>query len=319
MKIRVIGHVGEGKFPFGTSGPWREFETEILSRGHEICGPDMDEGADAVISNSFNQYLGTYLVKNKIPIEKRILVLWEPYVVETTRYKKRVLSLFGSHFAPSIDWAKKIHANSFKWPQDEIQDEDVFQGWKSRIDRAVMVQGNKFSARKGELYSLRRRVITNLGTKFDFINWIKSATSTEICGISPRSSFGLGKKYKNYLGATEDKIKTLSRYKVAIVIENSPDFISEKLFDAIRAGCVTVYVGPEIKKYGISKDAVIQVESKSEVISKTVQLLLMESDEVLEKIAREHRENLREVSKEWNNTQVLSKLASDMLDILESN
>ena len=39
----------------------------------------------------------------------------------------------------------------------------------------------------------------------------------------------------------------------------------------------------------------------------------------LEKIARNQKENLMKVSQDWNNTLVLSKLASDMVDILEAN
>ena len=42
------------------------------------------------------------------------------------------------------------------------------------------------------------------------------------------------------------------------------------------------------------------------------------SDEELEKIARNQRASLMNVSQDWNNTLVLSKLASDMVDILEA-
>ena len=333
MKIRVIGHGGEGRFPFGTSGPWKEFEKVLLSRGHQICSSNMAESADALIAHSYNPNIGKYLERNIIPKKKLFLVLWEPYVVETTRYKKEVLSKFGTTFAPSIEWAKKVNAHSFKWPQDEIPDEDVFIGWKERNNRAVMVQGNKFSARKGELYSLRRRVITNLGLSaldlygtnwnkglnFDWWHWSRSLLNSSFSEVSTRSFFGIGKKYRNYFGATDDKNKTLSQYKIAIVIENSADFISEKLFDSIRSGCVSVYVGPNLEKYGIPKESAIQVDAKHEVISSMVRSLLEKSDEELETTARNQRVNLMKVSRDWNNTSVLSKLASDMLDILEAS
>jgi len=333
MKIRVIGHGGEGKFPFGASGPWKEFEATLLSRGHTICDSDMAEGADAVIANSYSDILKKYLDRNQIPVDKRILVLWEPYVVETTRYKKETLSQFGTFFAPSIQWAEKVGARSFKWPQDEIPDVDVFEGWESRTNRAVMVQGNKFSARKGELYSLRRRVILNLGVSrldlfgtkwnkginFDWWHWSRSLLNSKVNEISIRSSFGIGKKYKNYFGATNDKNNTLTKYKIAVVIENSADFVSEKLFDALRAGCVTIYVGPNLGQYGILEDTTIQLPAEPQVVSKTVQMLLKESSANLEIIARKQRSEIKKISQEWNNTQVLSNLASAMLDVLESN
>jgi hypothetical protein len=137
--------------------------------------------------------------------------------------------------------------------------------------------------------------------------------------VSTRSFFGIGKKYSNYFGVTDDKNKTLSQYKIAVVIENSADFISEKLFDSIRAGCVSVYVGPNLEKYGIPKASAIQVDAKHEVVSDMVRSLLEESDEELEKIARNQRASLMKVSQDWNNTLVLSKLASDMVDILEAD
>jgi len=109
------------------------------------------------------------------------------------------------------------------------------------------------------------------------------------------------------------------QYKIAVVIENSADFISEKLFDSIRSGCVSVYVGPNLEKYGIPKASAIQVDAKHKVVSDMVRSLLEESDEELEKIARNQRANLMKVSQDWNNTLVLSKLASDMAGILEAN
>ena len=333
MKIRVIGHGGEGVFPFGSSGPWKEFEKVLSSRGHQICSSDMTESADALIAHSYSTNIGEFIERNMIPKSKLILVLWEPYIVETTRYTKEVRSKFGTVFAPSIEWSKKIDALSFKWPQDEIPDEDVFMGWEERTNRAVMVQGNKFSARKGELYSLRRQVITNLGIpaldlfgtnwnkglNFDWLHWSSSLLNSKFSEVSLKSFFGIGKKYSNYRGVTDDKNRTLSQYRIAVVIENSADFVSEKLFDSIRSGCVSVYVGPNLEQYGIPKESAIQVDAKHEVVSSMVRSLLEKSDKELEKIARNQRENLMKVSKDWNNTLVLSTLASHMVDILEAD
>jgi hypothetical protein len=333
MKIRVIGHGGEGRFPFGTSGPWKEFENVLLERGHEICSEEMTENADSLITNSYQKKVADYLEKSQIPISKCILVLWEPFVVETTRYKSEVLSKFGTIYAPSIDWAEKVGARSFNWPQDEISDENDIGAWQQRIDRAVMVQGNKFSARKGELYCLRRKVIVKLGNEyldlfgtnwnkginFDWWHWSSSALNSKLSDISFKSSFGIGQKHKHYFGVTDDKFKTLSKYKIAVVIENSADFVSEKLFDAVRAGCVTVYTGPSLKKYGIPDGSAIQVANNADAISGTVMRLLEKSDQELEEMAGNQRLNLLQVSQDWNNTFVLSKLASDMVDILEAN
>lgn len=48
----------------------------------------------------------------------------------------------------------------------------------------------------------------------------------------------------NYMGPCENKIKTMSRYKHAIVFENTLScYTSEKYWDAIQAGCIPLYRG----------------------------------------------------------------------------
>ena len=55
--------------------------------------------------------------------------------------------------------------------------------------------------------------------------------------------------YPSYKGRVENKLLELSKFKYAIVIENEADFVSEKLFDAIAAKCVPIYVGPDLSMY----------------------------------------------------------------------
>ena len=55
-----------------------------------------------------------------------------------------------------------------------------------------------------------------------------------------------------YRGETESKILTMSNYRFAIVTENCRlnGWVTEKLFDAWRAGCIPVYLGaPDITTY----------------------------------------------------------------------
>jgi hypothetical protein len=331
MRIRVTGHSGEGKFPFGESGPWKEFENAILARGHEICESNFDSQSDAIITNSFNQKIEDFLAYSKIPIDKRILVNWEPYIVERTRYTRNVLNIFAHRFAPSVDWAEKISGISFKWPQDEIIDESVFDNWKTRSNCAVMIQGNKFSARKGELYSLRRRLIKtmnpesislfgtnwNSGFKFDWWHWSRSAMNSKITDIDFKSIVGVGRKYVNYAGPVADKQMIMTKFRISIVIENSADFVSEKLFDSVRAGCVSIYVGPELERYGIPTNTAISVcpDHKS-IMEKVAELQKMDQSE-LKSIATAQFRALSSVAGEWTNTVVLRKLANDMIALIE--
>jgi hypothetical protein len=331
LRIRITGHGGEGKFQFGESGPWKEFEKVFLESGHEICNESYEEQADAIIANSYNSAVEKYLFSSEIPVNKRILVNWEPYIVERVRYRPEVFNRFGSRFAPSVEWAAKVNGTSFKWPQDEIVDPDIFLNWSDRSNSAVMIQGNKFSARKGELYSLRRKVLNmlhakeltlfgtnwNSGLKFDWWHWSRSIINSNLREISFTSFFGMGRNYDQYKGKIDNKALVLSKYRICIVIENSADFVSEKLFDAVRAGCVVVYVGPNLEKFDLPKSSAIEVVPNPNAIVEKVRYLRSKSESELMEMAKIQFVSLKSVSGEWSNTKVLRKLAQDMLKLLE--
>ena len=53
----------------------------------------------------------------------------------------------------------------------------------------------------------------------------------------------LPESYRGEIGEDVDKLQVLSRYRVAICLENTiePGYLSEKFVDGVRAGCVPVY------------------------------------------------------------------------------
>jgi hypothetical protein len=52
-------------------------------------------------------------------------------------------------------------------------------------------------------------------------------------------------KYKTIIGVIPNKHSIIQNYKYSLVIENSSDYCSEKLFDAIINGSIPIYVGPK--------------------------------------------------------------------------
>jgi hypothetical protein len=123
----------------------------------------------------------------------------------------------------------------------------------------------------------------------------------------------LGKKYKNYLGAVDNKSEIMRTYQISIVIENSADFISEKLFDSVRSGCVTIYIGPDLVKYGIPKEAALQVSPDYKELRILMKKLSKMSDEELLKIAKIQRTSLSMVAPDWENNIVFRDLAKSIL------
>lgn len=322
-KILLVGHDGEARLPFEKSKAWTAFANVLSEYEFEIVSEYSDD-VHAIIANSHKHDFMNNNQFEKISHTKRTLILWEPYVVETERYKKETLESYGHIYAPSRIWADRVGGISFNWPQDPIQgDSSKFENWESRLDKIVMIQGNKFSARRGELYSLRRRLLCkleqseldlygtnwNTGVKFDWWHWSRSLINSKITDISLRSSFGIGRKYPNFRGSVEDKQKTLEKYQISLVIENSADFVSEKLFDSLRAGCLTIYVGPNLELFGLSSDvAIVARNSRKEILATIEKVVEMGATE-RRLIANQHYENLKACSGFWENELVLANLA----------
>jgi len=139
------------------------------------------------------------------------------------------------------------------------------------------MSANKFSFIKGELYSLRAKAYAEIksldlfGSGWNrslFFDLLKLAKELQIAVLAaPRKltsscAGNLRIRPCNFLGPAEDKLEALSRYKVSLVIENSTEFMSEKLIDSILAGTIPVYVGPPVEIFGIPKELVVSAEPK---------------------------------------------------------
>jgi hypothetical protein len=121
---------------------------------------------------------------------------------------------------------------------------------------ACMVSGNKASSHPNELYSRRLDAIrwydANHPELFDLfgIGWEAPTPSSLPMRVARRLPIVrklLAPKLKVYRGAIGKKIDTLAGYRFCFCYENfsSPDgWITEKIFDAMFAGCVPVYWGP---------------------------------------------------------------------------
>ena len=326
MIIRVVGQGGEKVFPFGTSGPWTEFRDEILSTGHQISNLDFGTKVDALISHKHSIDAIQEADKNNVPLSRRALVVWEPEIVDKKRYSKKVLQYYGIIYAPSPIWARKVSGKSFRHPQGNIERIPPIEDWIKRENKFVIIQGNKFSARKGELYSLRRKTIRKLehqidlwgtdwnrGLTFDTLRWSMSAINSLPKEISLGSLWGAGKKYKNYHGSVANKSEILKQYKMAIVIENSSDYVSEKLFDAVSSGCLVFYVGPSLDEFGLSKSSIVVCsESWVEISNKCREIQLTGYSKQYD-MALSQNTSLYEVSDLWNNKRVLRSLAKNIL------
>lgn len=115
--------------------------------------------------------------------------------------------------------------------------------FRRRLDVCI-IAGNKRSDAPGSLYACRidlaRRLSRNgVGVHLYGMGWEPTALDTELRSL--------------FRGVADSKQSVLSKYRFSIAFENSvgnPGYISEKLFDSLRAGTVPIYLGaPDVGEY----------------------------------------------------------------------
>jgi hypothetical protein len=205
-------------------------------------------------------------------VANRILVVYEPRVVIPANYRPSTRRQYGTIIGMSPAAAPTF----LPWPQRDWRADPV--GENPRIPgTTALINANKLSSVRGSLYGLRRRVIAQfdadgLPLTLAGSGWDRAgrALLTENARslayalvnrvpIDPREwavALPLSGSV-DYIGRIEKKDDVLLRSEFAVVIENSATYVSEKLFDAVIAGCVPLYVGPSLAPFGIPETVVI--------------------------------------------------------------
>lgn len=172
------------------------------------------------------------------------------------------------------------------------------------------ISSNKYSSFKDELYSKRVELIKffdrNHRDKFDLYgsDWdfqFKYPTQYNLIkSLSHYKGFGPFKKlliklidflklndlffesYNSYKGTITDKLNTLKNYKFNICFENVTNidsYISEKIFDSFKSGCVPIYYGSNNIDLLIPKKAFIDFRDFKNLEDLNTFLMNMKSHE----------------------------------------
>lgn len=176
----------------------------------------------------------------KYPKNEKYLFLFEPKVVAPISYIKVVHLFFDKIYTWNDNLVDNKKYFKFIFPQSEnniLNSKD----FKNK-DLLTLINGNKSSFIKNELYSERENIIRYFeknSIEFDFYgtNWNKKNLKQQIFWYKPFNSY----KWK-----VNDKIETLSNYKFNICLENmknTPWYITEKIWDSFKAKSVPIYWG----------------------------------------------------------------------------
>jgi hypothetical protein len=148
-----------------------------------------------------------------------------------------------------------------------------------------MLNANKSSFVGGSQYSTRRSLIKRLATlgfsvtvagagwSKSFQEQIKDSIGSFLFCLSQgelpdvtRFRVPIRPNIQNvrFSGIVADGNLFLQEHEFALVVENDPDYVSEKLFNALEAGCIPLYLGPRLRKLGIPESLIVDLGSETD-------------------------------------------------------
>lgn len=327
MRFAITAQDGKGDFSFSNSGPWTEFKDALEEQGHEVVA--LSEKPNAIVFNNFSRTLYNRFAQ-ETGGKNLFLVAWEPKSNLPHMFKSKNLAKFNYRFFPSPIWCAEFDGRYFDWPQGEQSTTQV-QDWHERLDKVCMIQGNRWSFQNGELYSLRRDLVKLFGSDLDLygFGWNQGLVREYLSFLNSLFSGGLpkinkfeqisqvGYKYPNYRGQVTNKLEVMALYKYALVIENSSEYLSEKLIDALLAGAVPIYVGTNLEQFRLPKDVAITVDPNPTRIMKVISKL-RQSEGECKNTLNSGRAFLKSPRfKEISNSFVLSNLAREISKLVQ--
>ena len=222
-----------------------------------------------------------------------ILIRFEPIAVLPIQYTKKIENRFNLVITPGgrvntglsakfIGWPYKYDPNPSQ-PQPGVLDlkhvirdaisSNLFEYdyWKFRRNELVLIAANKVSPTSNSNYGLRRKLAKSLTVDELHVYgalWV-APLKVKLChrfrvmayairtGYFPnmKAIYGnLFAKYDNVINEPSNKHEITKAYKYSLVIENSSEYCSEKLFDAIISGSIPIYVGANNYEIDLPED-----------------------------------------------------------------
>lgn len=268
MKVLLSGN---------TAKYWADNSEESILKKFEEEGlrvvASLEENPDVVVVFNWCRDSQRIVSRCKQRPIRKVLVVTEPSVVIPQHQDKQVLAQFDELVLIGRD----LNEKSIPYPQN-LSSRHLRK--RNRENKFVAVTANKLSFVRGELYSFRYRCYQEFGdvvvggADWD-MTWAKKLNQAlrHLAGVvraKERVSLDclsqLKKKGWPVATAPEDKFDFMSNYLFALVIENSQEYVSEKLLDAICSGCIPVYVGGNPVAFGIPKQLFVSCEANIESV-----------------------------------------------------
>ena len=344
LKIVLSGTANNGQTGTGTCPV---LEKAFLDLGFEL---GTLENSQVLVNLNHNRSAVEQFRRSPILKKLQFLIALEPVSVFPAQYSKKVLNSYSYRFYPGNVRRQETSSEILGWPYlfnenpaapkpielplieylTEIFLEQIFEfdRWTGRKNLLTMIAANKVSPTNENLYGLRRKIASSLSPEvFKLYGplWadplpvqVRHRLGVFAFSLKSRylpnflSLFGeLGKRYPCALGSIKNKHSVLRNSKFSLVIENSSENITEKLFDSLINGAIPIYIGPNLEMSGIPRGVAIQGLRDSESISDYLQMI---SEEEI----RQHLLAISNFLKSpaflniWENEAVFGKIAREI-------
>ena len=212
----------------------------------------------------------------KLPLKKDIyksyLIMNESPLIRPDNFDKTKHKYFNKIFTWHDDFID--NKKYFKFNISFAAPKEIHKSHTSRSNFCCLIIGNKDSDHPDELYSERKKLIrwfeNNHPNDFDLygVGWNKYRFK----GIKPLRALNkfpflqnimfkyFGERYPSYKGEVVNKFESMQGYKFAICYENIKNisgYITEKILDAMLAGCIPIYWGADNITEHIPKECFI--------------------------------------------------------------
>ena len=230
---------------------------QFSADGYELCSADSgDRPLDASVVAIIHWSSINISLLKRYPDKIHIYYVFEPHINRPYNTKMGICQL--SHL---MDYSISLYEN-VENPTRGIYSISTIYNFEINFSRAdsnspqyllATVSADKSALTKGELYSQRRAVI----------DWFEENAPDEFrfWGAGWRERY---QHFKTYGGQAECKLTCLSQAKFALCFENIRDqtgYITEKLFDGMNSGAITVYWGAKNITDHIPADCFIDYRS----------------------------------------------------------
>ena len=246
--------------------------------------------ADILISINHSNSLYKSFMKSGKTKKHCVLIRIEPYSVFPAQYSKRITDKYGLIISVGYKESDEGRYFYVGYPYSLLPNpnaqltkgtsarqiieskgfEELFtlNHWLNRKILISLIASNKVSAVSKNNYKLRRdlayllpiHTLNLYGGLWDanFLKKLDHRLRVAIHAIRNRtfpdlfSIYGsFFRKYKTFIGKIEDKQSFVKDSKFSLIVENSNDRVTEKLFDALINGSIPIYYGPKLETMGI--------------------------------------------------------------------